>query len=358
VLTVLLTTRDGGDGLRETLDALGRLVPPAGGWRLVLADDGSTDGTSVLLAEVVRRGGRDLRVIRTPGVGLSAARNLALSEVAGDLVVFTDDDTIPRPDWLVRIRAAADAHPEADVVAGSVFPRFETPPAPHVLRAVRKGPAFVWVERAESGWVDPTEAVGPSFAVRAARLAAGLRFDPTIGPDGTDDYAMGSETELLLRLRATGARCWFAADAVVEHQISAAQTTPESLVRRAWRYGRGRWRLRTSRLARAGGRVGGVPAAILADLLLRRIAHAVARLRRDEAARLRAAWRIAYLAGHVAEIRRARGRPATLGPWRALIPAAVRGVVAAPPRPARRPRSGGGETVPVPAFAAADRSRT
>jgi len=322
-----MTTRDHAEVLSGTLDAYERLEFPRGGYRLVVVDDGSRDETPRMLASRASR--LPLVPLRAPSLGQNAARNLALAHLEGDWAVFTDDDARPRSDWLVRIREAADAHPEAEVIAGTVLPRFEVEPADWVLRAVRRGPSFAWVERAADGWLDPTEAVGPSVAIRTTRFGAGLRFDPSIGPDGSGQYPMGAETELLLRLQREGARAWYAKQAVVEHFVRAAQAEEPALLRRAYRYGRGRWRLRTSRLARARLRVRGVPTSLVADLLARRLTWSGARRRGDAETALRAAWRIAYLAGHVDEIRRERGLEPGLGRLAALVPPALRELLAA-----------------------------
>lgn len=337
MLTVVLTTRDRAAILACTLDAYEGLDAPRGGYRLVVVDDGSRDETPAVLE--ARAGRLPLVALRSPPRGQNAARNHALEHIQGDLVVFTDDDARPRRDWLSRVRDAADAHPEAEVIAGTVLPRFEIEPAAWLLRAVRRGPSFAWVERPRDGLVDATEAVSPAVAVRAARFAAGLRFDPSIGPDGTAAYAMGSETELLLRLQREGARAWYARDAVVEHLVAAAQLAEPALLRRAYRYGRGRWRLRTSRLAGARLRVQGVPLSAVADLLTRRLAWSRARRRGDAEAALRAAWRIAYLAGHVAEVRAERDLSPGLGRLAALVPPSLREIFAARP----------GTTSPTPA---------
>lgn len=325
MLTVLIATRNRADLLARTLDAYERLERPTGGHRVLVVDDGSTDGTLAVLRG--REGRLPLACVASPHVTANAARNLALVRIEGDVVVLSDDDTIPRPDWLVRMRAAADLHPEADVVVGTVRPRFEVEPPAWVLAGVRRGPAFGWVERDADGYVDPTEGIGASVAIRRSHFDSGLRFDESIGPNGTADYAMGSETELLLRLERAGSRAWYARDAIVEHHVSAAHVETPALLLRAFRYGRGRWRLGTSRLAAARFRVGGVPLAIRFDLLARGRTYRRALRRRDQARALKAAWRIAYLAGHVAEIRRARGRAPGLGALAARIPAPIRDAI-------------------------------
>jgi GT2 family glycosyltransferase len=340
VLTVVMTTRDRAAGFAQVLDAWESVASPRGGHRLVVVDDGSLDATAATLAE---RGGRlPLRAISAPRRGQNAARNAAMASVEGDLVVFTDDDAVPRRDFLVRLREAADAHPDADVLLGTVVPRFESPPPDWLLRSVRRGPTFAWLERDADGWVDPIEGVSPALAIRAARLSP-TPFCESMGPDGTPHYAMGSETELLLRLREAGARAWYVKDAVAEHRVTAAQVEEGALLSRAYRYGRGQWRLRTARLSRARLRVAGVPVALACDVLSRRLSLARARRRHDAGRAFRATWRLAYYAGHLAEIRKERGRPAGLGLLRGLLPPVVReaardaGATPEPPTPATVP---------------------
>jgi cellulose synthase/poly-beta-1,6-N-acetylglucosamine synthase-like glycosyltransferase len=58
--------------------------------------------------------------------GKNAAVNAGLRFVSGDLVVFTDDDVLPRHDWLVRLREAADNEPSFGMFGGVIVPRWQT----------------------------------------------------------------------------------------------------------------------------------------------------------------------------------------------------------------------------------------
>ena len=51
-------------------------------------------------------------------------------------------DAIPKPDWLLRLRQAADSLPAYDVLAGTVRPSFTVPPPSWLLAAARAGPTF------------------------------------------------------------------------------------------------------------------------------------------------------------------------------------------------------------------------
>src|SRR5262249_12048730 len=142
--------------------------------------------------------------------------------LAGDLAVFTDDDVFPRRDWLLELRKAADSHPSYSIFGGVILPRWEVPPSPWV-GWVPAAPVFAITDPLlQEGPTDSGFLFGPNLAIRAEVFYRGTRFDPLIGPKGAE-YPMGSEAELLQRLKRQGHEAWYAREAVVEHFIRAYQ---------------------------------------------------------------------------------------------------------------------------------------
>jgi glycosyltransferase involved in cell wall biosynthesis len=68
---------------------------------IVVIDDGSTDDSPRVL-ERLRRDIQQMRVIRTDGIGLPAARNVAIRSSRGKLFAFLDGDDYWTPDKLER----------------------------------------------------------------------------------------------------------------------------------------------------------------------------------------------------------------------------------------------------------------
>jgi hypothetical protein len=85
-------------------------------WELLVVDDDSDDRT----AQVLERFTDDrIRVLRGPGRGVSAARNLALEGARGTLIAYLDDDNLMHPQWLRSVVWAFAHHPDADVLYGA-----------------------------------------------------------------------------------------------------------------------------------------------------------------------------------------------------------------------------------------------
>ena len=238
MLTVFIATRNGSATLPRVLTAYTRLQPPPGGWKLVIVDNGSDDGSAALAASFANR--LPLRLLAEPRRGKNRALNRGLRELEGDLAVFSDDDTMPEPDWLARLRAAADRQPAYGVFGGRILPSWEVPPPEWVREWVRAAPVYSVSDASRAdGPCEPTAVWGPNMAVRADWFRAGYRFDERLGPNGSATYAMGSETEFTLRLAlAEQVRSWHCAGARVHHIIGPRQLSRAWVLRRAFRLGR------------------------------------------------------------------------------------------------------------------------
>lgn len=85
---------------------------------IVVVDDGSSspDARQILVDLESRPWPYPLRVLREPHLGVDAARNAGWAAATGELVVFFDDDDVPRDDMIEALVAARTAS-GADVVA-------------------------------------------------------------------------------------------------------------------------------------------------------------------------------------------------------------------------------------------------
>ena len=305
MLTVLMATRNGSRTLPGVLEAMTQLREPSSGWKLVIVDNGSTDRTREIVKSFQTL--LPLNYLFEEKLGKNVALNTGLAQADGDLVVFTDDDVFPRPDWLVRLRAAADEHPSYSMFGGVILPRWEVPPPPWVAW-LQPAPIFSLTDPEwKEGPIDPGFLFGPNMAIRSWLFSSGTRFDPSIGPRGAD-YPMGSESELLQRLKRQGNGAWHVQGAIVEHFIREYQLDKSWVLKRAIRFGRGHQLRALKEEASAGASFLGVPPRYFLRMLRRWIRIAGAWLRSDEQEMLVARWELNYLWGHVVEARQSRRR--------------------------------------------------
>jgi GT2 family glycosyltransferase len=59
-----------------------------------------------------------LRIVEVNQPGVVHALNMGIQHAVGDIIAITDDDAVPREDWLLRIEAIFREHPEVGGVGG------------------------------------------------------------------------------------------------------------------------------------------------------------------------------------------------------------------------------------------------
>lgn len=238
-IKVVFATRNGARTLPAAL--AGHLSQRLRPEQVVAVDNGSTDATGEILRTASANPDLRLTVLREGGRGKNRALNRALPLVSdADLVVFTDDDAVPEPDWLEQLAAAALASPRHDILGGAIKPGWMAPPPPWLFDwRVPLDVCFAVNGSLPEGPVAAKKIWGPNMAVRGSVLRQGHGFDVSVGPDGSPAYPMGSETEFTQRLERRGHRAWFARKAVVRHLVRPEQMEQRWVIGRAYRCGLG-----------------------------------------------------------------------------------------------------------------------
>jgi glycosyltransferase involved in cell wall biosynthesis len=200
-ISVVIPARDAAATLGRTLAHLARqtLDEP---FEVVVVDDGSTDETAAV-AE-----GATLKVVlvRTDGVGSSAARNAGVAAASGSLLAFTDADCFPSPEWLA---AGVEALGSADLVVGAAEPD----------DSVAMGPfdRSLWIER-ETGLYETANLFLPRTLFE--RIGGFESWLTDAGPRrGWTNPELGEDVWLGWRAKRTGARSTFEPRAFVHHAV-------------------------------------------------------------------------------------------------------------------------------------------
>ena len=235
--SVVVCTFNRAPSLTRTLGCLRGLQAPAGAaWEVIVVDNNSRDETPIVVRGA-QQGWPALRYVFEPQQGLSHARNRGISVARGDVVLFTDDDVCPDPDWLVRILDGMKRY-TCDACGGYIAPAWEIPP-PSWLTERFYGFLAVRTSCTDDRPItDPAEApFGANMAFRRGVFERIGTFDISRGRKGSV-LAGGEDIEIFDRLLRTGARVMFLGSARVTHSIERFRLTK--------RYFR-RWRFQNSR---------------------------------------------------------------------------------------------------------------
>jgi len=241
-ISVLIATRNRAGSLRLTLQSMCGLRQAAPdeaplSWELAVVDNGSTDETAQVLAEFSPL--LPLRCFYVGESGQNRARNTVLGELRGRLTVLSDDDVTVAADWLLEWRRGVARWPQATVFGGRITPSFPAGTPEWV-----SGECFpfraqcfaAFAPRQDEGRYAGTP-FGPNFAVRTEVLRASP-FREDLGP-AVGSYAVGGETELVMRLQRQGHTVVYLPQAQVQHCLASENLERASLLRRAFNAGRG-----------------------------------------------------------------------------------------------------------------------
>jgi glycosyltransferase involved in cell wall biosynthesis len=195
--------------LARCLEALLAQTLPGEAFEIVIVDDGRTDDTRALCDEYAARthasGGPKICYLRPEGTrGPAAARNRGWRAAKGSLIAFTDDDTVPAPDWLAQGEAAMAA-PERMAIWGRV-----QVPLPQQMTDNARNTA---------GLENAVFVTANAFARRAALAAVG-------GFDERYQRAWREDTDLYFALLARwphAGAVQAAPDAIVQHPVRDAR---------------------------------------------------------------------------------------------------------------------------------------
>lgn len=121
-VSVVIPTYRRPDLLDRCLAALAAQEFPAADCEILIADDAASEVTAEQVLRWSKRTPMPIRYLAVQGAhGPAAARNTGIREARGEIVAFTDDDTIPAPDWL-REGIAAFTDDVAAVAGRVVMP--------------------------------------------------------------------------------------------------------------------------------------------------------------------------------------------------------------------------------------------
>jgi glycosyltransferase involved in cell wall biosynthesis len=302
-VSIIVATRNRQALLAQTLEALAGQDWPRDRLEIVVADNGSTDGTrAVIAAAAARNSGPAIRYVFVAEPGKSHAVNAALEIARGDFFAFTDDDVRPERSWVARLAAAAD-DTGADFVAGRIQPIWETDPPSWmspalygVLAIPDNGDRRLLMTRGVNEQVVP---IGANMAVRASVVSRLGGLHPDLGKlEGS--LRTGEDHEFFLRMLHAGCLGVYEPSALVRHWVPRERL--ERRYFRRWLYQNGRdvSRLETEHVA-SMRQLLGVPRYLWRQAAADLWSAGRAAIAGDRATRFAALVRVVWFGGYVRE---------------------------------------------------------
>jgi glycosyltransferase involved in cell wall biosynthesis len=221
--TVAVCTRDRSELLAQALASIRISTGAVPDVEVVIVEQGLTTAK-----DACREVGLDAEIIHDRGVGAARARNVAIRQAHGEILLFTDDDCEVPETWVGdHLRVLDDP-----LLAGSFGPvsglsRFSGSDQTEVP-AYRQHGAFPWE-------------VGHSANMAARRdvLIAIAGFDERLGP-GAPHGVIGEDADLIVRLLASGVTLRSGVGAPVRHMEWRSDVEDRVNLRRYER-GAGAW---------------------------------------------------------------------------------------------------------------------
>lgn len=199
-VSVIIHTYNRAAFLERLFGALAQQSVGVSGFEVIVVDDGSIDDTYTVCDRAARQ---------LPGLhyhrldvntGAAGASCVGIGQAQGDILLFTDDDCIPRPDWIEQMGAALEQYP---IVAGAVeSPRGDFIKLCHNIAQFQE---FLPGR--------PAREVGFAPGANMGMRRSGI--DATGLPDARCRYAY--DTDLILRARERGFAVRFCPESVVLH---------------------------------------------------------------------------------------------------------------------------------------------
>lgn len=239
-MSVLVATYNRASILRETLASFTTLDLADLRVEFVIIDNNSPDCTHEVAKSFLDK--LSMRYLFEPQPGKNCALNKALREVAlGEVVVFTDDDVRPEPNWLTEIHRVSSRWPEYYVFGGRirlVWPETRVP-AWTSLPSIHRYYGLHELGGGECSYVSWKYPFGANYWVRRDIFDRGYRFNEDIGPH-PKKRSMGSEATFLNELASAGYHMLYCPSTIVGHRIHSEMLIPKGIRKRVYGTGRGR----------------------------------------------------------------------------------------------------------------------
>ncbi|GEM_PF-135052 len=241
MISIIVCTYNRSESVHGTLQALQKQILPDGAAvEILVVDNNSRDRTKEVVTQFSEKSVFPLRYIFEENQGISFARNRAIFEARGDVLVFTDDDVIPSEEWIKNISLAFDQF-DADIVGGPIHPLWESDPPRWLLNPEFQA-HLALLDKGSETFV--REGGDKCDFLYGANMAFKRNVFEKVGTFRTDLGNKGSrlilreDSEMLSRALRAGMKAVYVPSASVHHKVPSHKMDLRYL--RRWRFVHGR----------------------------------------------------------------------------------------------------------------------
>lgn len=197
---------------------------------VIVVDNASIDNTGLIVKNLISECEPSCRYVYEERLRVSFARNRGRIEARGKVIAYTDDDAVPRPEWLSRVREHF-LEKKSDYMGGRVELALETPLPPWFPVGL------LWVI-GQSGFGDKPRILESESPISANCAIFAEVFDLVGGYDNEISY-YGEEVNFFYRLKEKGFVTMYRPDIIVDHYVPSLRLTKVALRQKAFLMGHG-----------------------------------------------------------------------------------------------------------------------
>jgi GT2 family glycosyltransferase len=242
-ITVIVPThRPHPDRLARTLAGLAAQSLSCHEWETLLIDNANEPPIDFGAMPLVRPD--NLRIIREPRLGLTAARRSGFQAASGELCILVDDDNVLAPDFLENALRIFREYPRLGAAGGPSRPEFEVQPAAWVLeflpllalRDLGEKQILATLTRSADGTHHLYPACAPIGAGLTLRRSLALAWTKQV-TDGTltdrcgSALTSGGDNDIVLHLLHAGWQVGYFPELSLTHLIPGSRLDPAYLAR-------------------------------------------------------------------------------------------------------------------------------
>lgn len=239
-ISVVICTYNRADYIGEAMSSLYNQTLARDRFEVILVNNNSTDHTATVCKDfIAAHPDAAFTYLEEMRQGASFARNTGAAIAQSSLLCFMDDDAVAAPDYLEKIIAFFEQHPDAGGLGGRIIPRY-IPEEPKWMSH------FVSSLVGNFDYSKTVTVFSPNkYPLESNMIIRKVDFDAINGfntalPGVKGTLRIGGEgKDFFLKLKALGRVIYYDPAIQVEHVVETKKLTPEYMYRVASGIGRG-----------------------------------------------------------------------------------------------------------------------